>query len=251
MHHILSIKVKLHSWTRKTLKSNLSLGFQFYLSLLLALPQLVITLLVSSACLGYLLCILLVAGCSVVSDCFATPWTVACPAPPSMESSRQECWMGCPFLLQGTFLTRGLNLCPLRWQADSVQLSHLGSLCASCVWIAQSCPALATSWTVARRLLCPGILQARILGGLLFPPPGDLPDQEIEPRSPPLQMDSLPSEPAGNFRPRVTHHMLHFTLGLSLPSHLLPSSPFFCSLLLITSKFSFITSVKVTHHQAI
>ena len=34
--------------------------------------------------------------------------------------------------------------------------------------------------------------------GLTFPSPGDLPDSGIEPRSPTLQADSLPSEPPGN-----------------------------------------------------
>ena len=34
--------------------------------------------------------------------------------------------------------------------------------------------------------------------GLSFPPPGDLPDPGMEPRSPALQGDSLPSEPQGN-----------------------------------------------------
>ena len=33
--------------------------------------------------------------------------------------------------------------------------------------------------------------------GLPFPSPGDLPDLEIEPTSPALQGDSLPSEPPG------------------------------------------------------
>ena len=28
---------------------------------------------------------------------FATPWTAAYPAPPSMGFSRQECWSGLPF----------------------------------------------------------------------------------------------------------------------------------------------------------
>ena len=41
---------------------------------------------------------------------FATPWTVACQDPPSTEFSRQEYWSGLPFLLQGIFLTQGLNL---------------------------------------------------------------------------------------------------------------------------------------------
>ena len=39
-----------------------------------------------------------------------------------------------------------------------------------------------------------GIFQAGILSGLLFPPPGDLPNPGIEPRSPALQADSLPTE---------------------------------------------------------
>ena len=35
----------------------------------------------------------------VVSNSWAIPWTVACPAPLSMEFSRQEYWSGlsCPF----------------------------------------------------------------------------------------------------------------------------------------------------------
>ena len=44
-----------------------------------------------------------------------------------------------------------------------------------------------------------GILQARKenWSGLLFPSPGDLPNPGIEPGSPMLQEDSLPSEPPG------------------------------------------------------
>ena len=57
---------------------------------------------------------------------FATPWTVAYQAPPSVEFSKQECWSGLP-----------------------------------------------------------------------FPSPGDLPDPGIEPGSPALQADALPSEPPG------------------------------------------------------
>ena len=58
---------------------------------------------------------------------FATPWTVAHQAPPSMDFSGQEYWSGLP-----------------------------------------------------------------------SPSPGDLPDPRIEPRSPALQADALPSEPPGN-----------------------------------------------------
>ena len=42
-----------------------------------------------------------------------------------------------------------------------------------------------------------GILQARILEWVAFPSPGDLPNPGIEPRSPTLQVDSLPAEPPG------------------------------------------------------
>ena len=42
-----------------------------------------------------------------------------------------------------------------------------------------------------------GILQARILSELSRPPPGDLPNLGIEPRSPKLQADSLPAELPG------------------------------------------------------
>ena len=60
---------------------------------------------------------------------FATPWTVAYQAPPSMGFSRQECWSGLP-----------------------------------------------------------------------LPSPGDLPDPGIEPGSPTLQADALPSEPPGKLK---------------------------------------------------
>ena len=42
-----------------------------------------------------------------------------------------------------------------------------------------------------------GILQARILEWVVMPTPGDLPNPGIKPRSPSLQVDSLPSELPG------------------------------------------------------
>ena len=45
-----------------------------------------------------------------------------------------------------------------------------------------------------------GIFQVRVLewqNGLPFPSPGDLPNPGIEPGSPALQADALPSEPPG------------------------------------------------------
>jgi len=43
--------------------------------------------------------------------------------------------------------------------------------------------------------------------GLPFPSPGDLPDPGIEPMSPALQADSLPSEPPG----KPQKHYMHAT----------------------------------------
>ena len=55
-----------------------------------------------------------------------------------------------------------------------------------------------TPWTVARQApLSMGILQARVLEWVAVPPPGDLPNPGIEPRSPALQVDSLLSAPLG------------------------------------------------------
>ena len=74
---------------------------------------------------------------------FATPWTVAYQAPPSMGFPRQECWNGLP-----------------------------------------------------------------------FPSPGDLPDPGIEPRSPALQADALPSEPPGKHMHTYRHVHVHGCMTL-------------------------------------
>ena len=42
-----------------------------------------------------------------------------------------------------------------------------------------------------------GFSRQEYWSGLPFPSPGDLPDSGIEPRSPALQTDALPSEPPG------------------------------------------------------
>ena len=50
-----------------------------------------------------------------------------------------------------------------------------------------------TLWTVARQApLSTGFSRQEYWSGLTCPPPGDLPNPGIKPRSPPLQADSLP-----------------------------------------------------------
>ena len=55
-----------------------------------------------------------------------------------------------------------------------------------------------TPWTVARQApLSMGFSRQEYWSGLPSPSPEYLPDQEIEPRPPPLQVYSLPDEPPG------------------------------------------------------
>ena len=55
-----------------------------------------------------------------------------------------------------------------------------------------------TPWTVAYQASpSMGFSRQEYWSGLPFPSPGDLPDPGIEPRSPTMQADALPSEPPG------------------------------------------------------
>ena len=55
-----------------------------------------------------------------------------------------------------------------------------------------------TLWTVAYQAsLSMGFSRQGYWSGLAFLSPGDLPNPGVEPESPPLQADALPSEPPG------------------------------------------------------
>ena len=69
--------------------------------------------------------------CSVASNS-VTPGTASHQAPLSVDFSGKNTGVGCHFLIQGIFLTRGLKphlLSLLHWKVDSLLLSHLGSPC--------------------------------------------------------------------------------------------------------------------------
>ena len=71
--------------------------------------------------------------------------------------------------------------------------------------VAKSCPTLTTPCTSVRQApLSMGFPRQEYWSGFPFPFPGDLPDPGIEPRSPALQADSLPSEPP---RKKIAWHM--------------------------------------------
>ena len=76
----------------------------------------------------------------------------------------------------------------------------------------------ASSWTVARQaLLSVGFSRQEFWSGLPSPPPGDLPNLEIEPRSPALQADSLLSESPGKPTSSQTHLDSVLLCPVSLP----------------------------------
>ena len=78
---------------------------------------------------------------------------------------------------------------------------HAPSLCAL------SCPTLRPYGLQPPRLLCPWDSPAKSTGvGLLCPPPGDLPNPGIEPRSPAFLADSLLPEAPGDLGPTLIQY---------------------------------------------
>ena len=106
----------------------------------------------------------------------------------------------------------------------------------------------ATPWTVAHQ--APSSMEfsrQECWSGLPFPSAGDLPDPEIEPGSPALQADALPSEPPGNPN-RLFHFSLWFPMKLLqsfppyLPARLSTVSSLIFAKWLFTSKWSGVLS---------
>ena len=79
---------------------------------------------------------------------------------------------------------------------------------------------LATPWnTACQAPLSMGFSRQEYGSGLPFPSPGGLPDPGIEPASPALQVDSLPTEPPGKplwdvFRVKGAYEGGAFIMGL-------------------------------------
>ena len=159
---------------------------------------------------------------------FVTSWTVAYQASLSMGFSRQEYWRELPFPSPGDLPNRGTepgspaleadaltSEPPGKWRKDKVKcplynemvleigrnwlmFSQRSVLSLSCVRL------FAAPWTVAYQAP-PSMEFSRqeYWSGLPFPSPGDLPNRGIEPGSPCLQADTLPSEPPG--KPGAMH----------------------------------------------
>ena len=104
-----------------------------------------------------------------------------------------------------TFVNSGeLTNVSSSWPHSSPGNNHMCVLsCFSHVWL------FATPWTVAHQApLSMGFSRKEYLSGLPCPPPGDLPNLGIEPKSlclPHWQMGSLPPVPPG--KPRNKHRL--------------------------------------------
>ena len=69
--------------------------------------------------------------------------------------------------------------------------------------VTKPCPTLVSLWTADYQApLSMGFPRQEYQSGLPFPSPGDLPNPGIKPRSPALQVDSLPIEP-------ITEQFIH------------------------------------------
>ena len=134
---------------------------------------------------------------------FATLWTIAHQAPPSMGFSRQEYWSGLPFPSPGELPDPGIETTSLNSPALADRFFTTSATWETLLKVKSlSCVQLfATLWTVAHQAPpSVGFSRQEYWSGLPFPSPGDLPNPGIEPRSPALQADTLPSEPPGKLR---------------------------------------------------
>ena len=72
--------------------------------------------------------VITVVSCQVMSNSFATPWTITHQVPLSMGFPRQGYWSGLPFSAPGDLPDPGTEPSSLVWQVDSLPLIHQGSL---------------------------------------------------------------------------------------------------------------------------
>ena len=98
-----------------------------------------------------------------------------------------------------------------------IALQYCVSLCQK--ERAKSCPTIAIPWTIAHQdPLSMGFPRQEYWSGLPFPSPGELPDPGIEPRSPALQADALPTELCGKPVYAIHQHKSATGIHMSSPS---------------------------------
>ena len=99
-----------------------------------------------------------------------------------------------PLYPQFSSLCLNLYSCPVNRLIATIFLDSIYMHCAKTLQLSGS----VTLWTIAHQALCPWrFSRQEYWSRLPCPPPGNLPNLGIEPRSPMLQVDSLPSESQG------------------------------------------------------
>ena len=122
---------------------------------------------------------------------FATPWTVAHQAPPSMGFSRQEYWSGLPFPSPGDLPNPGIEPRSPTLQADALtseppgKTKDKGTKVKVKVKLLSRVRLFETPWTVAHQAPpSMGFSKQEYWSGLPFPSPGNLPDPVSNPGLP-------------------------------------------------------------------
>ena len=128
------------------------------------------------------------------------------------KSTNNKCWRGCGQREPSCVVSGKVNWYNHYREQYGDSLKKLGIkllydptiplLVIYPVLCALSCSVVSNCWQPCglqpARLLCSwGFSRQEHWSGLPCPPPGDLPNPGTEPRSPALQVDSLPSEPPG------------------------------------------------------
>ena len=118
----------------------------------------------------------------------------------SMELFRQESWSGLPHSSLGDLPDPGIETGSPTLQPDCLSSELPGKFLheGMYVLVARCIRLFATPWTEAHQAsLSMRFSRPEYRSGLPFPSAGDLHDPGIEPVSPVLQADSLPTEPLG------------------------------------------------------
>ena len=136
-------------------------------------------------------------SCLVAKLCptLCNPMAIVHQVPLSMGFSRQEYWSRLPFPSPGYISDPGIKLASPALAGRLFTLSHQGSP-HFLMKRSESCSVVSDSfnpWTTWSTEFS----RPEYWSGQPFPSPGDLPNPGIKPRSPALQVDSLPAEPQG------------------------------------------------------
>ena len=122
-----------------------------------------------------------------------------------LQTQFQSTW-GHLVSFQDTEVSSLIQLARCKRQLCSVEITHWPLCSVSHAWL------FATTWTVACQApLSKEFSRQGYWSGLLFPPPGDLPNPRIElesPASPAWQADSLPLRHLGSHTDPLSHWFL-------------------------------------------